>query len=140
MAANFALSQFDLMEKIGREVEIARETAANKAKFAQVIKGVEMMKPFVELNNSHGGRPGKRLEEDNFLRDLWKCHCEGWPSEESLEEDFEAWYDEDDDLEYIKVKEDWIEACPFKYKRDWQYDYYTPLIRLPTGRPAWQMG
>ena len=37
---DFALGQFDLMEKIGKEVEIVRETAKNKATFSKVIDDV----------------------------------------------------------------------------------------------------
>ena len=121
---DFALNQFDIMECIGNEVEHVRETNANKAKFAEVINGINSINPFMKV--ARRGR--ESINDDNFIDILWdRCACEGWPSEQALEEEFEEWYDSDDDREYILVKEDWCKACPFKYQRDWQYDYYTVL-------------
>ena len=113
--------------------ERTRARSSHKAKFAKVIKAIEMIKPFVEICARETSPAERRRlrNDDNFLRNLWGgCYCEGWPSEEALEGDgLEEWYG-DDVPEYILVKEDWIKACPFKYHRDWQYDYYTVLRRL----------
>ena len=48
ITTHFALSQFDLMEKIGHEVAIAHETAANKAKFAQVLDDINILATSME--------------------------------------------------------------------------------------------
>ena len=122
---DFALSQIDLMESIGKEVKHVRETNANKLKFGEVINGINSIQPFIEVAMWKQRRP---RNDDNFIHNLWNhCQCEGWPSEQALEEEFDLWYDSDDDREYILVKEDWCNVCPFKYQRDWQYDYYTVL-------------
>jgi hypothetical protein len=48
LTIHFALSQFDLMNKIGREVEIARQTAANKANFAKVVSDINILATTME--------------------------------------------------------------------------------------------
>jgi len=124
----FALGQFDLMEYIGKEVEIVRETNASKKKFSNVINGINSIKPFVEINwlneRFHYDDADDLLTDNWFLRNLWMSHCEGWAPECEIEE----WYGSDE--ECIIVKEDWFKACPFKYHYGGTGDYYTVLNRV----------
>lgn len=110
VTTHFALSQFDLMEKIGREVKIARETAENKAKFAKVIKSIEMIRPFVMKYTKFGRLPAD-FAEKQFLNILFSAECGAWrmcyPGDE------EEHYGEDWRNEEVKTIEDWWEACPF---------------------------
>lgn len=117
---------YDIMQKIGHEVHIVRETAKNKATFNKVVEAVDSIKPFVEINRMkheywyRNDDPMHRYplnpnDDDWFIRNLWECQCEHW------------WGDDDETSPEV---EDWLKACPFNFEYGGTGDYYTVLTRL----------
>jgi len=122
---------YDIMELIGRELQIVRETEKNKANYGKVMEAINSIRPFVEINrvkheywyrneDSMRTEPLNPNDDDWFIRNLWDCsacecwwHCDG----DSDEEDYEP----------SPEPEDWLKACPFKYQYGGCGDYYSVL-------------
>ncbi|MAB39899.1 MAG: hypothetical protein CL525_12515 [Aequorivita sp.] len=72
---DFALGQFDLMEKIGQEVKYIRETNANKEKFVEVISNVEIFEELRtrDYSDFHQDILRTPTEEEDFIEFLKYC-------------------------------------------------------------------
>tara|TARA_Y100000592_G_scaffold7499_1_gene10638 strand:+ start:72 stop:380 length:309 start_codon:yes stop_codon:yes gene_type:complete len=75
---DFALGQFDLMEKIGQEVKYIRETNANKLKFSEVISSVEIFeelrtRDYSDFHQDILVYEDYEPEEEDFIRFLKNC-------------------------------------------------------------------
>lgn len=125
------------MEKIGQEVQIARETEENKRKFAQVIGSVNMIEEFVELCERESNH---RHSEESFLKKLfWHTDCCGWENiDDWEEEDWENFNEIEDPFPVFKG--DWWDICPFIKMYDGEGDFSTVLKPLEKPPEFWEIG